>query len=199
MPQSPSANKLAGADLEQIRSRVEAQPAAAALLASSATAEQALASLTSGGFLAEATRLLAHALPRREGVWWACMCARHTAPPELPAPDRAALEAAELWVRKPTDENRRAGFAHAQEAGFGTPEAWAAVGAFWSGDSMSPAGQPPVAPAPHLAGTAIAGAVALASVRIAPERQPERLARFVESGRDIAAGGPGRLPPEIVQ
>ena len=85
---------------------------------------------------------------------------------------------------------------YAEDAGFGTPEAWAAVGAFWSGDSMSPEGQPAVPPAPHLPGTAVAGGVALSAVRGDVSRQKARLRRFLESGRDIAAGGPGRLNPE---
>ncbi|HTN12209.1 MAG TPA: hypothetical protein VL154_14670, partial [Acetobacteraceae bacterium] len=59
----------------------------------------------------------------------------------------------------------------AEEARFGTPEAWACVAAFWSTGSMAPLGQPEVPAAPHLAGTAIAGAVSLASVRGQPQRQ----------------------------
>ena len=84
----------------------------------------------------------------------------------------------------------------AQSSGCSSPEAWAAIAAFWSGDSMSPEGQPAVPPAPHLAGTAAAGAVALASVRGEVTRRDARLHRFLESGRDIATGGPGRLPAE---
>jgi hypothetical protein len=61
---------------------------------------------------------------------------------------------------------------------------------------MSPEGQPAIPPAPHLTGTAVAGAVALAAVRGDPTRQQARLRRFLESGRNIAAGGPGRLPAE---
>ena len=33
-----------------------------------------------------------------------------------------ALKAAETWVAKPTDENRRAAYAAAEMAGFGTPD-----------------------------------------------------------------------------
>ncbi len=102
----------------------------------------------------------------------------------------------EAWVRKPSDEISRAAFAAAEQARFGTPEAWAGVAAFWSGDSMAPAGQPAVPPAPHLAGLAITGAVTLASVRADPARQAARLARFLASGRDIASGGPGRMEAE---
>ena len=107
-----------------------------------------------------------------------------------------AREAAEDWVRQQTDRSRRIAWDRAQAAGSGTPEAWAAIAAFWSGDSMSPEGQPAVPPAAHLAGTAAAGAVALASVRGDVTRREERLRRFLESGRNIATGGPGRLPAE---
>ncbi|MGA7802704.1 MAG: hypothetical protein WCC36_18050, partial [Gammaproteobacteria bacterium] len=35
-----------------------------------------LALLMERGQYADATRFLAHALPKREGVWWACLAAR---------------------------------------------------------------------------------------------------------------------------
>ena len=142
----------------------------------------------------EAMRILAHALPKREAVWWACMCARATAP-EAPPPDAAALLAAEAWVRKPEEELRRAAMAKAEAAGFRSPEAWAAVGAFWSGGSMAPVGQPVVPPAEHLTGVAVAGAVSLAAVRREPEKAEATLQRFIQSGFDIAAGGSGRIAP----
>jgi hypothetical protein len=190
--------KLQSVDLAAIRARVEAPVALAPRLDACTTVLEALELLEGEGLLSESVRLLAHAMPRREGVWWVCMCARHTAPPELPPADLAALEAAELWVRRPSDENRRAAFQRAEEARFGTPEAWACVAAFWSGESMSPLGQPAVPPAPHLGGMAIAGAVALAAVRQMPDHQAARLASFIASARDIAGGGSGRLPAEQV-
>lgn len=188
--------KLLSADLAAIRPRVEAPAEIDAAIAACAGVPEALDLLVAGSHLTEAVKLIAHALPRREGVWWVCMCARATAAAEMAPAEAAALEAAELWVRRPSDENRRAAFARAEDARFGSPEAWACVAAFWSGDSMSPLGQPAVPPAPHLPGLAIAGAVTLASVRIAPEKQAERLGRFIASARDIAAGGTGRMPAE---
>jgi hypothetical protein len=124
------------------------------------------------------------------------MCAVHTAPSDLPENDRMARELAENWVRQQTDKIRREAMGKAEAADFASPEAWAAVAAFWSGDSMAPEGQAAVPPPPHLCGTAVAGAVVLAAVRGDPLRQPARLKRFLESGRNIAAGGPGRLLPE---
>lgn len=167
-----------------------------ALVQSETDTGMALGRLEEAGFVSEAAKLLSHALPRREAVWWACMCAHYTAPADLPAADRAAIAAAEQWVRKQTDEIRREAFDHAQQAGFGTPEAWAAVAAFWSGDSMSPLGQPKTLPAPHLTGTAVSGSVVLAAVRTFPAKRDERLRRFLASGREIAAGAVGRLSPE---
>jgi len=193
---APPLPKLHAADLAELRRRIEPAPDADALIAGAADAPAMLDLLESGGFLTEASRLVAHALPRREAVWWACMCARHTAPPDLPAPEQAAINAAETWVRRPADETRRAAFAAAQAAGFGGAEAWTAVSAFWTGGSMAPLGQPEVPPAPHLAGVAVAGSVALAAVRRHPDRRDARLARFIGSARHIAAGGDGRLPPE---
>jgi hypothetical protein len=156
---------------------------------------EAIDVLDAGGFLIEATRLLAYALPKREAVWWACMCAAHTAPPDLPEPDRLAREAAELWVRHQGDKNRRAAMRLAEATTFESPEAWTAVAVFWSGDTIGPEDQPAVPPDPHVAGKAVAGSIYLAAVRTNPGLQNPRLQRFLESGRNIAAGGSGRLPP----
>lgn len=188
--------KIAGVELAPVLQRAALPPEAQGSLQGCADIADALLRLEAAGFAADAVRVLAHALPKREAVWWACMCAVNTAPPDLGEADRLARETAELWVRQQKDEQRRAAFAHAEASGFQTPEAWSGVAAFWSGNSMSLVGLPPVPPAPHLTGTAVAGAVALAAVRGEVKRQPARLKRFLESGRNIAAGGPGRMGPE---
>ena len=200
----PRTNKLDGTALATIVPRLELSAAAASRLASEeppsageGLPSAAVEKLAAAGFLIEAARLCAHALPRREAVWWAARCAAATAPEGLSDADREACALAESWVRRPADETRRAAMAKAELAGFTTPEAWAAVAAFWSGDSMSPADQPKVPPAPHLAGTAVAGAIILASVRAHPERQADRLRRFLAGAQDIAAGGAGTIEKEI--
>ncbi|PWS38072.1 hypothetical protein DFH01_01845 [Falsiroseomonas bella] len=182
-------------DLAALLDRITAGDAARAVLAGTAHVTEAMDRLEAEGFLLEAAQLAAHALPRREAVWWACMCARHTAP--AGAEELAALrDAAETWVRRQTDSARHAAFELAQAQGLDSPEAWAAMGAFWAGDSIAPPAVPKVSPAPHLTGTAVAGAINLAAVRDDPLRRDARLARFLDSARDIAAGGAGRLPPE---
>jgi hypothetical protein len=188
--------KLLGARLVDLVPLLFLTEPAAALVGGCADTVAALQALEAANLLTEAARLTSHALPKREAVWWACMCARHTGAVPMPPADQRALEDAEAWVFKGDDALRRRAFEHAQEANFATPEAWAGVAAFWSGDSMSPAGQAPVPPAPHLAGTAVAGSVLLAAVRDPPDRREARLGRFLASARDIAAGGTGRLAPE---
>ncbi len=196
---TPNAGKLVklhGARLADLVPLLFLTEPAASLVAQCDDAVAALQALEAANLLTEAARLTAHALPKREAVWWACMCARHTTPAPMPPADQRALEDAEAWVFKGEDLLRRRAFEHAQESNFATPEAWAGVAAFWSGDSMSPLGQAPVPPAPHLAGTAVAGSVLLAAVRDPPDRRTPRLSRFLASARDIAAGGTGRLAPE---
>jgi len=158
---------------------------------------EALDRLERAGLLIEATRLIAHALPAREAVWWACACSRHTAA-SGPDPSTAAQvrEAAEEWVRKPTDVHRRTAMKEAETAGFDSAEAWAAVGAFWSGDSMAPPEAPKVPPQPHFTGLAVAGSVALAAARGPAVRREGRLLHFLASAKDIAVGGAGRLEAE---
>jgi hypothetical protein len=189
-------DKLSQAPLAELLGRCDLPGAAATVVANAADAPAAIEVLARHGFLIEAARLFAHALPKREAVWWACMCALHTAPPTLAAADAQAREHAELWVRNQQDETRRAAMAAAQTAGFQSPEAWAGVAAFWSGDSIAPLANTAIPPPAHLTGVAVSGAVALASVRAKPERQPARLKLFLNAARDIATGGPGRIPPE---
>ena len=70
------------------------------------------------------------------------MCARAVPDPAVAEQDLKALVAAETWVRRPDEANRRAAMAAAEATKMQTPEAWAAVGAFWSGGSMSPDTRP---------------------------------------------------------
>jgi len=158
---------------------------------------EALDRLEKAGLLIEATRLVAHALPAREAVWWACACSRHTAASGAdPATEARVRDAAEEWVRKQTDVHRRTAMKQAEAVGFGSAEAWAAVGAFWSGDSMAPPEAPKVPPQPHFTGLAVAGSVALAAARGPALRRDDRLRRFLLSAKDVAAGGAGRLEAE---
>ncbi len=151
--------------------------------------------LIAGGKLEQAIQFLAFALPPREAVWWSCICTRTLFVEPPPRSLLEAVEAAEAWVRKPTEEHRRAAMACAQATDFRSPAAWAAVAAFWSGGSLAPADLPEVPAAPHLLGVAVAGAIALAAVQTEPQHADRKRAQYVASAVDIANGGNGRVNP----
>ena len=106
----------------------------------------------------DAVRFLAHALPKREAVWWACVCARQVADGKEPAPVKAALAAAEKWVADPSEDNRATAMPAARRPSWATPAGCAAMAAFWSGGSLAPPKAPVVPPArlPHRATASLA-------------------------------------------
>src|SRR5208283_2522813 len=80
----------------------------------------------------DAVRFLAHALPKREAVWWAWVAARRAAGPDPPPKIKASLQATEKWISDPNEERRRAAMAAAQAADFGSAAGCAGLAAFFS-------------------------------------------------------------------
>ena len=141
----------------------------------------------------EAVRYLAHALPPREGVWWACVSARRALGREPWPEDVAALEAAEAWVFKPSDDGLRLAAMKAAEAtDLQSAAALAAVACFFSGGSMLPPDQPPEPPGEQLCPTMVAAAVLYAASKGSAERAPDRFKLLLAMGMDIASGGSGK-------
>ncbi len=166
-----------------------AEPAISRLIVDAPTPSVLLDRFERADLLMPAIRLLAHALPPREAVWWAAMCTARTAPRTRPARLLRAAEAAENWVRRPFGEEAVAVLDAARRAGRSDPEAWMALGATWAAPPSDGSPEMPV-------GSAIETAIVLASVRDHPKRQRDRLVCFRQSGVDISTGGAGRLPPE---
>lgn len=155
---------------------------------------EAVQTLVDRGKWADAVKLFAHALPKRESVWWACTCCRVVLGEGLLKEDEQAIVLAEQWVYEPVQSRARAAYAEAEKRGFQTAGAWTAVAAFWSGESLAPAGQPVVPPAAYLTGVAVAGAVQLAAVCEPLAQMQERYQRFVRYAHDVAGGGSARTP-----
>jgi hypothetical protein len=191
-PAAPSRlSKITGSTLE-ICSCFPLTDEARAILQPDLPSDAFVDRLCTAGLWIDAVRFLAHALPKREAVWWGCLAAR-AALSEAPH-DAAggAVEAAEAWVYRPNEDNRRATMAAASAAGNDSPAGWAARGAFWSGGSLAPPEAPVVPPAERLTGAAVAGAVCLAAVQRQPEHAPDKYRLFIAQGLDIAGGGTGR-------
>ena len=177
----------AGRTLIQLVELSELETESRALLTPEHSPREFLQVLIEKERFADAVRLLAHALPRREGVWWAWVCARRVAG-EMPAPKvKAVLDATELWIREPTDDHRRAAMQRAEEAEFGTAAGCAGLAAFLSGDNLAPANaSTPVPPGEFMAAKAITGSVMIAAVATEPEKATEKFQAFIQQGLDVA-------------
>jgi hypothetical protein len=145
-----------------------------------------VAKLMDKQFYPDAVRFVAHALPKREAVWWAWMSARRGSGDHPPRPIKASLEATEKWIAQPSDENRRAAKAAADTAKLDTAAGCAGLAAFFSGDSLAPPDLPAVAPGPYLTAKAVSGAVNFAAMAGEPKQAPEKFKSFVAQGLDVA-------------
>lgn len=171
---------------------IDLDPAAVQCLASDPSPVEFLNAFFERESYPDAVRFLARVLPKREAAWWACICTRGVLGPEAPPVAVQALAAAEQWVYKPTEANRRLAEAAAQATAFDSPASWAAMAAFWSEGSMVPEDAPAVPPADNLTAKAVAGAVMLAAVIGQPASIQEKYRFFLTQGVDIANGGNGR-------
>jgi hypothetical protein len=176
-----------------LRYALEVEPEEEPLLDDKIAPANFLDGLIQAGAFAHAAKFLAFGLPKREAAWWACLVAREVLPEDAPAEAQAALKAAETWVYKPTEENRRAVMEKGEAADDGSPAAWAAFAAGWSGGSLAPADMEVVPPPEDLTGKAVKSAITLAVYGTEPERAAEKIQLFVAQGMDVAKGGNGRV------
>lgn len=126
-----------------------------ALLKHELLPDEYIVSLESGGYVVAALRVLAHWLPKTEGVKWSCQCVRQHVGKTLSPSQANALAAAEQWANTPGEIFRRQ--AEQVAEGFPQPDCftfpcWAA---FWSDGSIAPVGSPAAPPADHLTGKAV--------------------------------------------
>jgi hypothetical protein len=181
----PAPPKTAMKTAAEICAQYEPGDEAKARLQEGMTPRQFLDRLVAEGHPADAARFLAHALTKREAVWWAGLCVGQALGPKPPAPALAALEAAKAWVVEPSDANRRAALPAAEAAGAGTAAGCLAMAAYFTGGSLAPADLPVVPPPEHLAADVASTALALAAA-LAPEKTGESYAAFLQLGFDVA-------------
>ncbi len=187
MPSAP-APKLVAGSAGEIAGRYVLGDEARALLREGLAPQEFCTLLAQNGQHADAVRFWAHALPKRQAVWWGCLCMDAAPGPPATAPVTAALDAARAWVREPDDARRRASYQAGTAAGLDQPPALVAIAVFFTGGSVAPPDLPEVAPVDHATGDMIGAALNLAAVRVQPEKAPQTLERFLAIGRDIAQG-----------
>ncbi|WP_299017771.1 Twin-arginine translocation pathway signal [uncultured Photobacterium sp.] len=134
---------------------------------------------------------IAHALPVREAVWWACCC---TATRDNWNDDEAnAIRSAKAWVHTPDETSRRFAEQMAIKADLQSGAGWVAQAAFWSGGSMTGIDAPVVPPPEHLYSHAVAGAINLSAVMPDGTDAEKRYQHYLAMGLNIAQGGNGQI------
>jgi hypothetical protein len=197
LPQSPPPRhaKIVAARAGEICQLFELSEAAARLRDDGLAPLKFVRKLLGAECYADAVAFLAHALPKREAVWWSCLCARDTPDGRAAGAALAAVTAAEAWVYDPVEETRRAAAAAAGAVDTGSPCAWPALAAFWAGDDIAPAGSTVrVPPAEHMCAKAVTAAIALAATKLDWGTAAQGFQRYLAQGIDIAEGGSGRRP-----
>lgn len=176
---------LADSKTAMICSVAELSDAAAALLRAEPEPLAGVKLLVEKKMFPDAIRFLAHALPKREAVWWAWVCARRASGDKPPVKIAAALEATEKWIAQPNDANCWAAKAAADDAGVDSAAGCAGLAAFFSGGSLAPPDAAPVPPGEFLTAKAVSGAVIFAAVKPEPEKAPEKFKSFIAQGVEI--------------
>lgn len=161
---------------------------AALLINESSTPPEYLDQLISAKHYQDAIKFLARALPSREAAWWACVSARSGVDAQTSANETKALELAEQWVFKPTDENRHLAHDAVGPLENDAPIHWVGMAVLWSGGSMAPPDVPDVPTAPNMCGMAVSGAVMLAGLSDEVEESDRRYELFLKQGIAIANG-----------
>ncbi|MET4696870.1 DUF6931 family protein [Endozoicomonas lisbonensis] len=194
----PALKKLDTRRASQVTSRYELDDELEPLLTEDMTPEAFIRVLLEQQHYLECARFLAHALPKREGIWWACLAARFTHTPDTDALQQRTLQVAESWVRNPTEELRQQAEKLAILGKYKTPDCWVATAAFWSVGSIADEGAPPMAAPPYLYAHAVTGAIGLAAVAESEEAINRNYQRFLSQGLDLARGGKGMIHDDVL-
>jgi hypothetical protein len=181
---------IADRTVAEICSDFELQEEAKAHLSGEPTPLEFVNQLVRARLYADITRFLAYGLPKREAVWWACLCVRNV--PACCGDEIAAeaIQAAEAWVKNPSEENRQAALTAGSKHDFempGAPAAWTAMAAGWSGGAAVTTNEDVPAPPEHLTAHAASGVIILAATA-EPEQAKEMYRKFLETGVQIAQG-----------
>ena len=128
----------------------------------------------------DSIQFIAHALPKRQAVWWACQCARKAYGEKPPEKAVSCLQVTERWIAEPTEPNRQAAKIAADAAELNTPAGSAGLGAFFSdGLGSDPKAQ-------SMTAKAVAASVLLSStLEQDKDRILNRFRQFVALGVEV--------------
>jgi hypothetical protein len=136
----------------------------------------------------DAVRIQVFSLPKREAVWWACLCLRSVVDPMRKPKQAEALKAVVRWVLNPNEENRQAAGKAGKAATFGTPVGAIAMSVFFSGGSIMPPGEKEIPPDPLLTANILTGTIPGLIAEVPPEKAKPTLLSFIALGISVATG-----------
>lgn len=167
---------------------IELSPEGRPLLRAPQSARQFFDLLMGHGCYADARRVLAHAMPKRLAVWWACACVRELYMPEPPSDVAEVLDVAAHYAESGDERSRRRAESLGMQFGPNDLTCCLALAVFFSGGSISRPDLPPVAPAPFVSGRLVEVVVYLASVSKDPARYRDHLRGYLEHGLRLVLG-----------
>lgn len=165
----------------------------AALLTDEISLEDFIMALLAAGQRMDAVKVLAYALPRREAVWWACMCAREMAGVVGNEAQQRALAAAEKWVYEPTAEHRTAAYLSVQKCKSSSGGMLCALAASFSEEVLPVGGDQKIDVDINTFPGLIFAVIVLAADEGEEDLMDQRLQVYLSIGQDIACGGSGKL------
>lgn len=133
----------------------------------------------------DALKLLAHAMPGREAVWWGCRCVRGVLRKNPDPVVTEAVEAAERWVADPSEENRRAAVPIAEAANRSGLGGLTALAVEHSRDPDDPGSLRATA----LTGAAVYGVLMLTVAAERPRLVQRRYRTLLDQGLEILTRG----------
>lgn len=155
--------------------------------------EALIVSLSEAGKWPDAITVMASSLPRREAVWWACVCCRHVPGLDADKGEMNALEAAEKWVFKPSDKNRSESFFSAGRSSTASAGTLTALAAGCSDSKLKVDENHEIDIDSSSFAQIVAAAVLVAASMEADEKLNDVYSLFILMGEDIAKGGNGRV------
>ena len=181
--------------LPDLLKSMDMTPAIQSFLTPNATLQTMLQSLCNHGHHFEAATILAHALPKREAIWWASLVARDHAlrnGATTEAEDRVVV-AAQHWVNQPDEPARVAAHRSALLAGNRVPAYWLGMAVFWSMGNITPDSGVVTPPPPQLYARAVAAVMDMAASLGGVAGREATYELSLSRGIHIAAGGNGEL------
>ena len=133
----------------------------------------------------ESISFMAFGLLPRPAVWWGHECLK-AAPDLLTDQDKAMMDLVVAWVAEQDEDSRYAVMDAGQAANDRDPGVWLALGAGWSGGSMSLKGLPTVVPQPSLMGQVLNVSINAALARVPQDKRRRMLDHYVSMAEVLA-------------